>query len=162
MNPQYSATQASPAPDDASLPLWERTMRAAVSRQRAGQWKPAADGYRQALDIALLLMDRAPAARADDCVAALVVSFLNLSDAQAELGHAEQAVALLCNAHETLLALHLEPCRLPELRAAALRHTRETHMAIVMHARDHGMHPLCARALDAGRQALEPQRAQPH
>lgn len=41
-----------------------------------------------------------------------------------------------------------------DLRQAALRHSRETHAALLAHLQTHGPHPAIARALRAGCLAL--------
>lgn len=162
MKPLSTATPNASFAEEASLPLWERTMRSALASARAGQWQTATDGYRFALGVACELIEHPPAARIDDCLAALVVSFHNLAEARMALGAPDLAIECLCDAHKMLIALHIDMERPPALRQAALRHTRETHMALISHAADHGMHPLCARTLDTARQALGPRPAQPH
>lgn len=162
MLPLRVAVSSAPSVEDASVPLWERTMRAAVASARAGQLQTAIDGYRRALDIACELIDRRCVERADDCVAALVVSFHNLADAQTELDAPERAVKLFCDAHEALIALYLDAERPPALRQAALHHTRETHSALVAYAAAHGMHPLIARAFDIAGAAFGEDCVRPH
>ncbi|WP_277188042.1 hypothetical protein [Caballeronia sp. BR00000012568055] len=137
---------------DPTLPLWESLMRQAVADERAGQLSLARAGYERALAIALRLLDAPPPGRAEDCLAALVVSHHNLADLLADSSDSNDrnaAARHLCHAHETLIALHTSIARPVSLRQAALRHSRETHMALVRHVARHGPHPLIARTLDA-------------
>ena len=50
---------------------------------------------------------------------------------------------------EPLAALHLNAQRPLSLRQAALRHMRETHVALIRHLARHGHCPLVARTLEA-------------
>jgi hypothetical protein len=134
---------------DPTLPLWESLMRQAVADERAGQPSLARAGYERALAIAHRLLDAPPPGRTDDCLAALVVSHHNLADLLIDSNDRDAAARHLCHAHDTLIALHTSIARPVSLRQAALRHSRETHMALVRHVARHGPHPLIARTLDA-------------
>jgi hypothetical protein len=140
---------------EASLPLWESHMRQATQAEREQHAAVARAGYEHALAIALQLLDAPPPGRADDCLAALVVSHHNLADLLADSGETDAAALHLCLAHETLLALHLHPGKPASLRRAALHHSRETHLALIRHLARHGPHPRIARTLDHAHAALD-------
>src|SRR6187402_1939304 len=147
---------------DASLSSWERVMRAALAASRAAQSLAALDGYEQALDIARRLIEEPPEGRAGDCVAAFVVAHHNLADLELERGRMDHAVAHLCAAHETLLKLFVDTTRNPTLQQAALRHSRETHVALLSHIATQGPHPLIARTLELGERAMNAGAPYPH
>lgn len=151
------------SPDDESrVSAWENVMREAVRASRAAQSNVALKGYQQALEIADRLIDHPPSGRAGDCVAAWVVSHHNLADLHAELGDIDSAAGHLCRAHETLIRLFLDGSQDTSLQQAALRHSRETHFALLNHIRVHGPHPLLTRALSAGCLALSAANPIPH
>ena len=147
---------------ETSLSVWERVMREAVRTSHAKQSKVALKAYQQALEIAHRLIEQPSSGRAGDCVAALVVSHHNLADLHAELGDIDSAAEHLCRAHETLITLFLDAGRGASLQQAALRHSRETHVALLNHIRAHGPHPLMTRALSAGCLALSRANPIPH
>jgi hypothetical protein len=151
-----------PATSGPSLPQWETLMRQAVHAERNHQTSLARAGYERALTVALQLFDAPPPGRTEDCLAALVVSHHNLADLLAATGDLDTAALHLCHAHEALLALHLNADRPASLRQAALRHSRETHVALIRHIARHGHHPLVTRTLDAARLALHADRSAPH
>ncbi|WP_052007190.1 hypothetical protein [Burkholderia paludis] len=144
-----------PRPTHSDLSSWEATIREAVGAERDGRITPALAGYRRALEIAQRLIETPPPSRHDDCVAALVVSWHNLADLLASQGDVERCVEGLCDAHEALIALYLDARRDALLRRAALRHGRETHLALVRHMARHGEHPRIVRALREGSLALD-------
>ncbi|CAN7625057.1 tetratricopeptide repeat protein [Caballeronia sp. LjRoot31] len=145
-----------------SLSAWERVMREAVRTSPAAPGNVALKAYQQALELAGRLIGEPPPGRADDCVAALVVSYHNLADLHAELGDLDSAAAHLCHAHEILIHLFLDGSQDASLQQAALRHSRETHFALLNHIRAHGPHPLVTRALGAGCLALSAAHPIPH
>lgn len=150
-----------PVSDTPSLSLWEAAMRQAVKAERDGQTAPALGGYERALAIAQCLIDAPPAGRADDCLAAFVVSHLNLVDLRVAQGDPNAAAPVLCHAHEALIALSLDAARPASLRQAALRHSRETYVALIRHIARHGPHPLITRAIadaDAALHGASPAR----
>jgi hypothetical protein len=138
-----------------SLPLWENLMRQAFQSERDGQARLAHAGYERALAVALHLLDDPPPGRAEDCLAALVVSHHNLADLLAAIGERDAAAQHLCQAHETLIALHLNAQRPAPMRQAALRHSRETHVALIRHVARYGPHSLIAQTLDVAAIALD-------
>ncbi|KQP38834.1 hypothetical protein ASF44_10325 [Pseudorhodoferax sp. Leaf274] len=116
---------------------------------RQGQVLLAMASFQEALGIARGLL-AVPGARSDDCVAALVVSHHNLAEVQADAGGNDLAAAQLALAHETLMHLLCDPATDGVLRQAALRHSRETHAALLLYLQANGPHPAIARALRAG------------
>jgi hypothetical protein len=140
-----------------SLQLWQAVMQAAIAASRTAQALPALQGYQRALAIAHRLIEQPPHQRADDCVAALVVSYHNLADLHIERGEIESAISHLCAAHQTLIKLFLDPNRDKDMQQAALRHSRETYIALLSNISAHGPHPhlthtleITSRALDGG------------
>ncbi|BBU29927.1 hypothetical protein BTHE68_36610 [Burkholderia sp. THE68] len=143
-----------PTSDTPSLPLWETAMRQAVKAERDRQTALALAGYERALSIAQRLIDAPPAGRANDCLAALVVSHHNLADLRVAQGDPNAAAPLLCRVHETLIALSLDAARPVSLRQAALHHSRETYVALIRHIARHGPHPLITCAIAGADAAL--------
>jgi hypothetical protein len=157
----FSADTASAAPEP-SLPLWESITRQAIKDERDKRHACALAGYERALPIAQQLINAPPSGRAEDCLAALVVSYHNLADLRVAQGEFDTAAHLLCRAHESLVALALHAERPAALREAALRHTRESHVALIRHVARHGPHPLIADVLKAADAALHQGNATPH
>lgn len=143
-------------PCQSTLALWEAEMRQAVQAERNGRAALALAGYERALSIAHRLIDAPSAGRADDCLAALVVAYHNLADLHVAQGAPDRAAPWLCRAHATLIALTQAADRPATLRQAALRHSRETYVALIRHLARHGPHPLIARAIADGDAALHP------
>lgn len=156
------AENASSSDHGSNLSVWENVMREAVRTSRAAPSNVMLNTYQQALEIAYRLIGQPPPGRADDCVAALVVSHHNLADVHAEQGDIDSAADHLCRAHETLIRSFLDVSRDRSLQQAALRHSRETHFALLNHVRAHGAHPLATRALGAGCLALSTAHSTPH
>lgn len=77
-------------------------------------------------------------ATADDAVAALVVSYLNLADTQQRLGRSQEAADTLCMVHDRLILSMHHPAAEPALREAARRHQRETFAALTQFAKAQG------------------------
>lgn len=133
-----SALAWGPVPTSATLADWERLMRRAGAALHMQQWRMALGYQRQALAVALGIAHHPPAGREDDCVAALVVSHLNLAELSQEATAPTESARLLCQAHATLLAWMAEPSATPALQQAAWRHSRETHAALLRHVAQHG------------------------
>lgn len=150
MNPSFSASNVMDPPADGGLLAWERLMRRGVDAARCGHLLLAEGLYLQALGVAQPLLDTGCAERADDRIAAFVVTHLNLSDLHRDAERIEDAVAHLCVAHCRLMALLRDPQTEPALQQAACRHSRETHAALVVHLGEHGGHPAILAALRAG------------
>lgn len=162
MHLQFAESADAPPSGNASLSLWEKTTRVAVASDRAGQRQSAIAGYDYALTLARNLIRHPPPGRANDCVAALVVSLHNLADAHTASNAPERAAQILCDAHETLIAIYINAAHPADLRRAALDNTRETHVALVAHVAAHGTHSSIARSFELGRLALGPDYAFPH
>ena len=150
MNPSFAASEGSEALSSGGLRAWERVIRRGVDAARCGHLLLAEGFYLQALDLAQPLLDAGCAERADDRIAAFVVTHLNLSDLHRDAERTEDAVTHLCVAHCRLMALLRDPLAEPALQQAACRHSRETHAALVAHLGEHGVHPAILAALRAG------------
>ncbi|MBW8466261.1 hypothetical protein [Acidovorax sp.] len=142
--PDCAATTAGLLPVPATLPQWERTMQRARAAGQMGQMA-------MALALALRLVQQTPpAGREDDCIAALVVSHLNVADLQVQAAEPDAAARLLGRAHGLLRSLVADGRCGAALRQAAWRHGRETHAALLAHVRSHGSHPAITQALAGG------------
>ncbi|CAN7446210.1 hypothetical protein [Acidovorax sp. Leaf78] len=134
----------------ATLTRWQHAAQRARSAQQLGQWRMAMAYQHQALALSLQLLERTPpAGHEDDCIAAAVVSHLNVADLQAEAGELEEATQILCRAHTLLLGLMADARHGVALQQAAWRHSRETHAALLRHVQTHGAHPLITHTLAA-------------
>jgi hypothetical protein len=138
-----------PRPGADLLAPWQSVMARGTAAARQGQVLLALASFQQALDLARALLAM-PGERSDDCVAALVVSHLNLAEVQSDAGGCDLAADQLALAHETLMHLLCDHGVRGALRQAALRHSRETHAALLLYIEAHGPHPVIARALRAG------------
>lgn len=143
-----------PSARDSSLTQWQTITRRAIAAARETGAASSLAGHEEALWIARQLLAAPPPARAEDCVAAFVVSCHNLADLHIDQGDSDTAASYLCRAHEALIALILDNTRTASLRQAALRHSRETHLALVAHVASHGEHPLVTRVLRSACLAL--------
>ena len=149
--PDCAATTAGLLPVPATLPQWERAMQRARAAGQMGQMAMALAFEQQALALALRLVQQTPpAGREDDCIAALVVSHLNVADLQVQAAEPDAAARLLGRAHGLLQSLVADGRCGAALRQAAWRHGRETHAALLAHVRSHGPHPAIAQALAGG------------
>lgn len=145
---------ASPHRDPATLTRWQHAARRARSAQQLGQWRMAMAYQHQALGLSLQLLEQVPpAGREDDCIAAVVVSHLNVADLQAQAGALEDSTQVLCRAHAVLLGLMADARHGVALQQAAWRHSRETHAALLRHVQAHGVHPSITQALAAAHAA---------
>jgi hypothetical protein len=150
MDPLFSTTAVAAEASTGGLPAWERLMRRGVDASRRGHIVLAEGLYLQALGIAEPLLEAGGSESADNRVAAFVVTHLNLADLHRDADRTEDAVAHLCTAHRTLMALLREGQTEPALQQAACRHSRETHAALISHLGEHGAHPAILAALRAG------------
>ena len=150
MNPSFSASATIDQPTIGGLRAWERVMRRGVDAARGGQLLLAEGLYLQALGLAQPLLDAGCAERADDRIAAFVVTHLNLADLHNDLDEPQAAVVHLCGAHETLMALMRDPAGDHDMQQAAFRHSKATHTALLDHLSEHGSHPAVLDALRAG------------
>jgi hypothetical protein len=145
---QSAAIQHGPA----TLARWQHAVQRARAAQQMGQWRMAAACQHQALALSLRLLERTPPpGREDDCVAAVVVSHLNVADLQVQAGAVDDATQILCRAHAVLLGLMADARHGPALQQAAWRHSRETHAALLRHVQAHGAHPSITQALASAR-----------
>ena len=104
-----SALAWGPVPATVTLADWERLMRRAGAALQMQQWRMALGYQRQALAVALGIAHQPPAGREDDCVAALVVSHLNLADLSQEAAAPGESARLLCHAHAAASRLAPQP-----------------------------------------------------
>jgi len=86
----------------------------------------------------------------DDAVAAVVVSFLNLSEAQARLGQVRRGAHTLCAVHISLLQTARDIELEAGLRTAASQYLGQTHAAMWRFRTRYGDQPQLTRWLDAG------------
>lgn len=136
--------------ESVSLTRWQRAAGRARAAQQMGQWRIAAKYHHQALALALCLLEPpTPPGREDDCVAAVVVSHLNVADLLAHAAATDDAAQCLCRAHTVLLGLMADARHGPALQQAAWRHSRETHAALLNHVQAYGAHPSIAQTLTA-------------
>ena len=143
--------------EPATLAQWERVLQRARAARQLGLLSMALAYEHQGLALSLRLLEQSPVpGREDDCVAALVVSHLNVACLQAQAAALDAAARLLCRAHSLLLGLMADASHGAALQQAAWRQSRETHAALVRHVQDHGSHPLIASALAAGLHAAAP------
>jgi hypothetical protein len=104
-----------------------------------GEHRRAALAYEEARSLALASFDDWP--DSDDAVAAVVVSYLNLAEAQARVGALDEACELLCSVHGSLVRAARNSALHPLLRDAAARHLRETMSALARFRSLHGERP---------------------
>ncbi len=140
-------------------------MRTGTDAARCGQAVLAEGLYLKALALSRALLDHSPVGEdgADDRVAAFVVTHLNLADLHADGEQTALAAAYLCAAHRALMSLLRDPGADPLLQQAALRHSRETHGALLEHLEQYGNADAVLAALRAGCMALmtSPLRSSP-
>jgi tetratricopeptide (TPR) repeat protein len=101
-----------------------------------GEHQRALLAYEQARSLALDNFDDWP--DSDDAVAAVVVSYLNLAEAQSRTGALDAACELLCSVHASLMRASRNNGLHPLLRDAATRHLRETFAALARFQTLHG------------------------
>lgn len=130
------------------IALWKRLTTKANAMFDEGSLNAALEGYECARSLVLNHFDAW--AEPDDAVAAVVVSFLNLSEAQARLGLIGLATQALCTVHGSLLKTAADENLATPLREAAQRHLRETFAALARFQERYGPQPQVARWLHAG------------
>lgn len=135
-------------PTTCPIALWKQLTTKANALFDEGSLHAALEGYECARSIVLAHFDSW--AEPDDAVAAVVVSFLNLSEAQARLGLAGLATQALCTVHGSLLKTAADAALATPLREAAQRHLRETFAALARFQERYGPSPQVARWLHAG------------
>ena len=130
------------------ITLWKQLTTRANAMFDEGCLNAALEGYECAR---VLVLNHFHAwAEPDDAVAAVVVSFLNLSEAQARLGLIGLATQSLCTVHGSLLKTAADESLATPLREAAQRHLRETFAALARFQERYGPQPQVARWLHAG------------
>lgn len=127
---------------------WKRLTSEGNALFDAGSLHAALESYESARRLVLTTFSEW--ADTDDAVAAVVVSFLNLSEAQARLGLVSLATQALCTVHGSLLETLSDESLAPALREAAQRHLRETFAALARFQDRYGPSPQVARWLHAG------------
>lgn len=157
-----AAAASSPLSAPPTLAHWERVTRHALVAARLGQVVLALANSWEALAIAQQLVEQPSPTRADDCVAALVVSHHNLADLHLQEGALDAAAGQLCRAHEALMALLQDSDRPTAIQQAAWRHSRETHAGLLGFLTEHGPHPAISRGLHAGCLAFAAGDSLPH
>lgn len=118
---------------------WKRLTLQGNQRFDEGEIDQSVDLYRQAL--ALAMTGFSQWRRADDAVAAVVVSYLNLAEGQARRGDVQQAGATLCALHGGLQRARTRPDIAPELRESALRHLKSSFAAMLRFQSNYGPQP---------------------
>lgn len=98
---------------------------------------------------------------ADNAVAALVVSYLNLADTQQSLGRSEEAADTLCMAHDRLVLSSRHQAAEPALREAACRHQRETFAALAQFAHTQGQDSRVSPLIEACLARTQPHMQMP-
>lgn len=99
----------------------------------------AREHYLHALAHAQLLLGRWH--EPDEAVMAFVISHHNLGDLHVQLGQPEEAAEYLCNCHERLLELSIDPRQSRGMREAALRHSRRSYLELLNFIGEHGNYP---------------------
>lgn len=118
---------------------WQRLTTQGNALFRLGDWDHALPLYEHARSLALCRFGHWPhVARA---VAAVVVSYLNLSEALARAGRIDEASAVLFEIHGAVLRAVTDPHLKPAIRQAAQRNLRECHGAVLRFQELHGARP---------------------
>jgi hypothetical protein len=138
--------QAQAADDPA--PRWKLFTHTGNTRFARGDMAGALSSYAQARELALARFGQW--ADADDAVAAIVVSYLNLSEAQAGLALLDEAAATLNCAHAGLLQMAGDTQLGTAVQRAARRHLGETYAALLRFQGLHGERPELMQWLHRG------------
>lgn len=126
-------------PHPGPLEIWVDLMREANQFLEHGELRRALAIYEAARVFMLHHFEQWP--DADEALAALVVSHLDLADAQARAGWLDEAAAGLCDVHCSLLTLMRDARQGTAVRQGAARHMRETFLALVRFQAVHGERP---------------------
>lgn len=116
-------------PHQTPVAAWRQATLAGNMHFDLGEIGPARDCYERARRIAMHRFTRWPCA--DDAVAALVVSYLNLAEAVLRDGDLAEARYMTCALHQSLAEAADSAALTPALRTAAERHQRETLAALL-------------------------------
>lgn len=135
------------------LEQWKLEISAANNAFIHGQHAKAFDHYEAALSLARTGVDGLMAAQdamsllaeAERQIAALVVTRHNLADLHRQSSQLEEAVAHLCDAHETLFQLLHHPHG--DIRELARRHLRVTYQELLTFSQQHGQYARIQQSL---------------
>jgi len=119
--------------------LWQQLTLQGNELFDRGEHQRAQDVYEQARSLVLHSFDQWDCS--EDAVAAVVVSHLNLSEAQARCGELDTACHTLCSIYASLLRARDDGQLHPLLREAAARHVRETFAALQRFRSRYGERP---------------------
>lgn len=119
--------------------LWQQLTLRGNALFDSGEHARAAALYEEARTLALDRFDQWDDSA--DAIAAVVVSYLNLSEAQARGGALDEGCASLCTIHASLLRARDNEGLHESLREAAARHLRETFAALVRYRETWGDRP---------------------
>lgn len=133
---------------------WRRLTLHGHARFDDGDWDAAIHQYEQARVLALARFGHWR--RADDAVAAVVVSSLNLSEGLARGGRWREASAMLCGVHGGMLRAASDADLPVSVRHAAMRHLHETYAALLRFQSVHVECPEVERWVQAGSHADMP------
>ncbi|PZP27159.1 MAG: hypothetical protein DI603_22530 [Roseateles depolymerans] len=128
--------------------LWTQLTMEGNALFEAGEFKPALDVYERARGVALTNVTGW--SDWDDALAAIVVSHLNLSEAQARLGFVSQAAHTLCTMHGSLSRTAGDDTQQAQLRDAAGRYLGETRSAMLRFQVHYGVQPHIEHLLALG------------
>lgn len=117
-------------------PRWRLLTKLGNERLARGDWAGALSSYAQARELALAQFGRW--AVADDAIAAIVVSYLNLSEAQLRLELIDEAASTLGAVHGGLRQMARDPEIGCELQRSAHKHLAYTHAALLRFEEHHG------------------------
>ena len=131
---------------------WKRAIEAGNEAFTGSAPATALGHYRLALRLAQTLVGDWPDHNA--ALAALVVSHHNLADLHRLSNTHEDAITHVCDAHDALQRLIVDPHIDLALRQAALRHTRQTLHELLRCARTAPLHPRVQASLAHDRQGL--------
>lgn len=139
-----SASLAASVMDDPVL-HWQQTTLQANALFERGEPGRALRFYQQALDLLLQQFGAWP--QAEDALGALLVSYLNVAEAQRHCGLDDAAAATLSSVHHSLLRM-IERAELPlRFRDAARHQLRLSYAALQRFVTLNGAHPAVQRWL---------------
>lgn len=125
--------------DPPGLARWRAATRRANAAFRRGHYAAALSGYSHALRLADDLL-ASPELHRDPgaCLAAFVISHHNLSDCLGREEPSPRAIEHLCLPHRRLRCLLEDDATALPVREAAVRHLRETRLALLGWLQRHG------------------------
>ena len=122
---------------------WQRLTTQGNALFRLGDWDHALALYEHARSLALSRFAHWP--HAERAVVAVVVSYLNLSEALVRAGRIDEASAVLFEVHGAVLRAVDDPHLKPAIRQAAQRNLRESYGAVLRFQELHGERAELAR-----------------